>query len=348
MKNYLELEITKIQKETADSLTVTLKEKNNKKIDFDPGQFLTLIFNIDGKEVKRGYSISSTPFELPSLKITIKKIADGYTSKFLFDSLLEGTSIKSLPPLGVFTVNPKESNKNKYVFFGAGSGITPLHSMIKSILKVEKESEVYLFYGNRNEESIIYKKEFDKLNNENNNFRITHILSQPSEKWIGDVGRINYDKTDYFVKNCINGFDENTEFFMCGPDGMMKDNMSALKNLGIKRKKIHREIYHVEIVDQSEEIEEKEREVTIFFNDEKHKLLAEPGQSILEVALSNGLELPNSCQSGNCGTCKARLLSGRLKLVDQTALTEDEIKQGYCLTCIGYPASDNVVILYEE
>ncbi len=348
MKNYLNLEIIKIQKETIDSLTFTLKEKNNKRIDFSPGQFLTLIFDIDGEEIKRGYSISSSPDELPFLKITIKKIVDGYTSKFLFESLKEGNTIRSLPPLGNFTVKPNKDNKNKYVFFGAGSGITPLHSMIKSILSIEKESEIYLFYGNRNEESIIYKEEFHELKLQHDNFHIAHILSKPSNNWSGQTGRINYEKTAEYVEKCINGFNENTEFFMCGPEGMMKENMKALKDIGIKRKKIHREIYHVEIIDETEEIEVKEREVTLFFNDEKHRILVQPEQSILEVALENGLELPNSCQFGNCGTCRARLLSGRLKLVEQTALSEDEIKQGYCLTCIGYPASDNVVILYEE
>jgi ring-1,2-phenylacetyl-CoA epoxidase subunit PaaE len=264
MKNYLYLEVIKVQKETTDSLTLTLKEKNNKSLDFTPGQFLTFIFEIDGREIKRGYSISSSPSELPLLKITIKKVSGGYTSKFLFESLKEGNTIKSLPPLGSFTVKPNKNNKNKYVFFGAGSGITPLYSMIKSILSVEKESKVYLLYGNRNEESIIYKNGFDELKRTYDNFFITYILSRPSVDWRKKTGRISYDLTVEFVKKHINGFDENTEFFMCGPEGMMKEIMKALKDLKVNREKIHREIYHVEIIDETEEVEEKEREVTLF------------------------------------------------------------------------------------
>ena len=129
---------------------------------------------------------------------------------------------------------------------------------------------------------------------------------------------------------------------------MMQMIMDLLKEQSVERSRIHREIYTTKIIDETEEIEEKDREVTIILRGDRYKINVAPGETIMESALSLGLDIPNSCQFGNCSTCKAKLLSGKLKLVEQTALSEEEVKQGYCLTCVGYPASDNVVIMYES
>lgn len=347
MPNNLQLEITGINKEYKDTLCLTLREKDDRIKEFLPGQFLTLIFNINGEEVRRGFSISSSPNELPNIELAIKKIDEGVTSKYLYEELELGDVIESLPPLGNFTVQTQPNEKRYFVMIGAGSGITPLYSMIKTILSDEPDSKIKLLYGNRYEDAIIYKKELDVLAEHfRGKIKVDYYLSQPNKNWSGLTGRIEKEHILELLEN--ENIKSNANFYLCGPEGMMKTAIDTLKENGVVRKRIHREIYHTSVIDQGEEIEEKVRDVTIILNGDKHIVTVPPDVSIMQAAFEAGLEIPNSCQYGNCGTCKAKHLSGKLKLVDQTALTEEEIEHGYCLTCVGYPASDNVVILYEN
>lgn len=349
MSNFLDLVVDSIQYETEDTLNIILHEKNDRDMSFVPGQFVTVKFDADGREVRRGYSIWTTPDELPQIGLAIKKFKDGVTTKYLLENLKQGDIIKSLPPLGVFTLRPKPENKRTVFLFGAGSGITPLMSQLQAVLKHEKESKVVLFYGNHDEKSIIFKSLLDELQKKYpNRFEVVHSLSQPRNEWKGEHGRITKEKAAKLLDERKYLIDDESEYYLCGPEGMMKDITELLKERQVDRNRIHREIYHTEILDEFDEIEEIERNVTLIFRGDRHIINVQPGESILEKALELGLELPNSCQFGNCGTCKAKLLSGKLKLVEQTALSEEDIKNGFCLTCVGFPASDDVVIEYEE
>jgi ring-1,2-phenylacetyl-CoA epoxidase subunit PaaE len=190
---------------------------------------------------------------------------------------------------------------------------------------------------------------FDELEKKyTDNFCVQHILSQPEKNWKGTKGRITKELTAEILKENFSHSKDISDFYLCGPSEMMKNIIETLKESGIEKNRIHREIYTTTVVDQDEEVEDIPREVTIIFKDEEHKLTINPGKSILHTALDAGLDLPNSCQYGNCSTCRAKLLSGQLKLIDQTALSDEELEKGYCLTCVGYPVSDNVVILYED
>ena len=349
MSNYLNLIVDKIVDETHDTITILLHEKDGRDLSFIPGQFLTFIFDADGKETRRGYSIWTTPDELPQVGVAIKKFKDGVTTKYLLEKLKVGDSIHSLPPLGNFTVEPHEENERTFVMFGAGSGITPLMSHIQSVLKHESKSKIILFYGNHDEDSIIFDDKLKELQKQYlDRFLIEHSLSKPKDKWKGYRGRITKERAAELLDKYSEQLPVKTEYYFCGPEELMQNAMDLLKERGVNRKNIHREIYTTKILDETHEIEEKEREVTIIINGHRHKILVQPGETILEKALEYGLDIPNSCQFGNCGTCKARLLSGKLKLIEQTALTEEEMKQGYCLTCVAHPASDNVVIMYEN
>lgn len=349
MDTHIYLRIENLIKETHDSITLELQEISGKEIHFKPGQFLTFIYNINGEEIRRGYSISSSPDALPKLRVTIKKIEDGYVSDHIFDTLQKNEIIKAVPPLGNFTVQQPTGEKRNLVFFGAGSGITPLTSMIEFTLSHDSKAKIFLYYGNRNESSIIYKDLFDELLKKHpDNFNVNHILSQPISTWKGITGRITKEFALKILGENFRKEKEISDFYLCGPNGMMQSVIEALKEFGIDKKRIHREIYTTAVVDQNEDAEDIAREVTIIFKDEEHKLIVEPGVGILQTALSAGLDLPNSCQYGSCATCRAKLLSGQLKLIDQTALSDEEIEKGYCLTCVGYPVSDNVVILYED
>ncbi len=349
MGSFHNLEIKKIIKETKDTVSLILQSTNGKPDSFLPGQFLTFLFNENGTETRRGYSISSSPIDLPYLRVTIKKIHKNSASTNCIDDAKVGQIIKSLPPLGNFIIIPNTESDRSFVFFGAGSGITPLFSMIKTLLYLEKKSKIVLVYGNRDEDSIIFKSEIDELQKKySERFEVMHILSQPHSEWNGFQGRITKDLAYKLLASfkTINPVEAN--YYLCGPGGMMENVIGALDEIKIDHKKIHRENFEVKIVDEHDEIEEIERDVTIFINGDKHKVTVKPGESILQKALELGLEIPNSCQIGECGTCRARLLSGKIRLVSQTALSDEDIKDGYCLTCVGYPASDNVVVLYEN
>jgi len=349
MSNFLNLVVDEIIDETHDTVSILLHEKDGRDLSFIPGQFLTFVFDADGKETRRGYSIWTTPDELPQVGVAIKKFKDGVATKYLLENLKVGDVIKSLPPLGNFTVIPNKENERTVVMFGAGSGITPLMSHLQSILKYEDKSKVLLFYGNHDEKSIIFN---NKLNNLKNKYPdrlfIEHNLSNPSENWEGLKGRIERARAIKLIEKYNHLIDKNAECYLCGPEGMMQTVLDLMKERGVERKKIHREIYTTKILDEDAEVEQKEREVTIILRGDRYKVIVQPNETILEKALELGLDIPNSCQFGNCGTCKAKLLSGKLQLIEQTALTEDDIKQGYCLTCVGRPASDNVVVMYES
>lgn len=349
MSNFLNLVVDEIIDETHDTVSILLHEKDGRDLSFIPGQFLTFIFDVDGKETRRGYSIWTTPDELPQVGVAIKKFKDGISTKYLLEDLKVGDVIHSLPPLGNFIVEPKSENARTLIMFGAGSGITPLMSHLQSVLKHEHKSKVILFYGNHDEKSIIFNDRLNELSEKYpERFSIEHNLSNPSEDWVGLHGRIDRERATELLDKYEKDITPKTEYYLCGPEGMMQTAMDVLKERGVERKKIHREIYTTKILDETEEFEQKEREVTIILRGERYKVIVQPDETIQEKALELGLEIPNSCQFGNCGTCKAKLLSGKLQLVEQTALTEEDIKQGYCLTCVGRPASDNVVIMYED
>lgn len=346
MSNYLNLEVISAKRETEDTISLILKEKSGKEVSFTPGQFLTFIFDYEGGEVRRGYSICTSPNQLPEMGVAIKRVGEGFTSDYLFDKLKEGEVFQSVPPLGNFTIETDPNTKREMVLFGAGSGITPLMSMLKAVLENEPESKVTLIYGNRNEDSIIFRDELNELEEKyGNRFKVYYTLSRPSDEWKGHTGRITIDKTRQLYKDISPS--EDAHYYLCGPEGMMLNVIDALKENGVAKDHIHREIYSTTVVDD-EDVDDETYEVTIIFGDKKKKVTVPPDKSILECALDEGFDLPNSCQFGICGTCRAKLLSGKLKLVDQTALSEEELEQGYCLTCVGHPASDNVVILYED
>lgn len=251
--------------------------------------------------------------------------------------------------MGNFTVVPDQSLTRHLVMFGAGSGITPLFSQLKAVLKSEPGSKVTLHYGSRNEASVIYKNEIDALKEEyENRLIVHHYLTKPSEGWDGKTGRIDKEKLLEYLEKDEDSIGAKVDYYLCGPEDMMRDISNTLMDKGVVKSKIHREIYHTSVIDEEEEIELVPREVIIIIKDREHKLIIEPDKSILQTAIDAGLELPNSCQFGSCSTCKAKLLAGKMQLIDQTALSEEEIEQGYCLTCVGHPVSDGVVILYED
>lgn len=349
-QNILTLKVDRIEKETNDAAAIYLRASGGENFTFVPGQFLTLLLEDEGREVKRCYSIFTSPDELPELGIAVKRIESGKISGKLVDSFKPGDEIKAMAPLGNFTVEPDANTKRTLILFGAGSGITPLMSILTSTLKTEPGSRVMLYYGNRNEDSIIFRKRLDALQQEfGDRLAVLHSLSSPSAQWQGETGRLTKEKALGELKTIDESTLDSAEFYICGPDGMMKDIHEGLEEIGIEPEKVHRENFTLSISqDFLTELEDVDRKVTVILGGERHVITVHPGDSILETALNNGLQLPSSCQSGACCSCRTRLISGQVYLADQTCLADEDIEKNFCLTCVGYPLSDDVVVDYDD
>ncbi|MGE5400009.1 MAG: 2Fe-2S iron-sulfur cluster-binding protein [Ignavibacteriales bacterium] len=348
MESYLSLRVESVIQETHEAKTFIFHEVEGREINFLPGQFLTFCYVINGEEVRRSYSICTAPFEKPRLGITVKMTAEGHVTNYFVETVKEGDVLKAFPPLGRFIVEPSPDKSRELVLAGAGSGIAPLMSILKSTLYIESESRVTLLYGNRKEDTIIFRSELEDLEKfYKGRFKVIHSLSQPGPGWEGIKGRITKEFFLAWMKGAAPS--AGTEYYICGPNGMIIGILSALAAEGIDPVKIHTEYFAITIKENEdvEESEIKERKVTIIFGGQEHVVTVKPEDSILESALAQGVELPNSCRIGQCSSCRAKLISGKINLVEQTALTQEEIAQGYCLTCVGFPLSDDIVIDYD-
>ncbi|MCF8268123.1 MAG: ferredoxin--NADP reductase [Ignavibacteriales bacterium] len=346
MSDYVTLKILSIQKESHDTIKILLQPENGEILNFIPGQFITILFKDHLDEFRRGYSIFTSPSDLPIIGIAVKKFREGVTSRFL-ENIRIGDLLTAHRPMGNFFLRPLPETKRDLYFFGAGSGITPLFSMIKSTLEDEPLSNATLIYGNKNEESVMLITDIDELKNKyGGRFKVSHRFSRGKTENKSEIGRIDRNFVLDLLKREKPG--QNSEFFLCGPEGMMLSVIEALSEFGIKGSRIHKEYYYVTVLDETVQIEKKSREVSIIFRGKEYKIIVEPGESVLEKAIESGIDLPNSCQYGSCGTCRAKLISGSMQLIGQSALSDEDKNAGFTLTCVGFPASDNVVILYDD
>jgi ring-1,2-phenylacetyl-CoA epoxidase subunit PaaE len=345
---YQQLKINEVRKETDDTNTLVF-ETEGTEMTYLPGQFLTLIIPIDGKEVRRSYSLSSSPYTQEDPAITIKRVDAGVVSNYVNDHMSVGDVFKVMAPAGHFTPELDSQNTKQYVLFAAGSGITPIMSILKSILIKEPNSHVTLIYQSRNENSIIFKDVLSDLAQQyENRLRLMHILSQPSGAWSGMKGRI----TAQAVKEMLDEAEVNdirtTENFLCGPTGFMEIVNETLTTLNVPDKQIHKEsFYSGDAKDTKKQQTKKSGEstvVNIVLDGETFEVPVPEGRTILEAALDQDIDMPFSCQSGLCTACRGKLLSGEVEMDNDDGLSEDEIKDGYVLNCVGHPQGTGVKI----
>ncbi|MGE0771677.1 MAG: 2Fe-2S iron-sulfur cluster-binding protein [Cyclobacteriaceae bacterium] len=352
--HYYQLRVKQIVRETKDAISIVFDRPADQQIPYKSGQFLTLIMPIGGKDVRRAYSLCSSPFVDEDLAVTVKRVDHGIMSNHLNDHLKEGDSIKVLEPMGQFTTEYQASNKRHLIMIAGGSGITPMMSHIKSILSQEPDSIVSLIYCNRDIESIIFKNELDGLQTTyEGRLHVIHVLDNAPMNWQGYSGLLNRDMlTKLFERIPDWGIDSST-YLMCGPEGMMKNVDSLLTDLHIPKEKVFKESFVQGTIDKElkketasagEAEEKKAREVTIRYDGQEYKIIVEPDRAILETALDQGIDLPYSCQSGLCTACRGKALSGKVKLDEEEGLSQSERDEGYVLTCVGHPMTDDVVI----
>jgi ring-1,2-phenylacetyl-CoA epoxidase subunit PaaE len=349
--HYFDLKVKEVIQETKDAITIVF-EQPVQKIQYKSGQFLTLIASISGKELRRAYSLCSSPFTDENLAVTVKRVDDGVMSNWLADTLKAGQTMKIMEPMGQFTTEFDTNRKRHLIMFAGGSGITPMLSIIKSILTQEPKSIVSLIYCNRDIDSIIFKDELVRWETKyEGRLKVIHILDNAPMNWQGYSGLLNHDMLTTLFER-IPDWGADTTYLMCGPEGMMKNVESLLALRTIPPAKIFKESFVQGTIGKQPKEEsaasEKEtlaaREVTIRYDGEEYKIKVEPQNTILQTALDQGIDLPYSCQSGLCTACRGKALSGKVKLDEEEGLSQSERAEGYVLTCVGHPLTDDVVI----
>lgn len=351
---YYDLVVREIVQETRDTISIVFDHPVDKPLSYKSGQFLTLIVPVNGKEVRRAYSLCSSPFVDEHLAVTVKRVDGGLMSNWLGDNLKPGATVKVMEPMGQFTTEYARDRKRHLVMFAGGSGITPMMSIIKSILTQEPDSMVSLIYCNRDIDSIIFRDTLEEMQTrDEGRLHVIHILDNAPMNWQGYSGLLNHDMLTKLFERVPDWGIDNTTYLMCGPEGMMKNVESLLAIRHIPKEKIFKESFVQGTIDKAEKKEEvvvagteeiKERTVTIRYDGQEYKVLVPPNKGILESALDQGIDLPYSCQSGLCTACRGKALSGKVKLDEEEGLSQSERAEGYVLTCVGHPLTDDVVI----
>lgn len=348
---YFDLVVKDIIKETADAITIVFEQPASGNIAYKSGQFLTLIVPVDGKEVRRAYSLCTSPFVDPDLAVTVKRVEKGLMSNWLPDNLKVGDTMKIMTPTGHFTTEYSSDGKRHIIMFAGGSGITPMMSIIKSVLTQEPNSIVSLIYCNRDIDSIIFKEKFDSLQTDyEGRFHVIHILDSAPMNWQGLSGLLNHEMLKTLFERIPDWGHEHSTYLMCGPEGMMKNVESLLELQKIPKDRIFKESFVQGTIDKETKKDEAvsdeiiERVVTIKYEGNEYKVTVPPDKTILETALDDGIDLPFSCQSGLCTACRGKALSGKVKLDEEEGLSQSERNEGYVLTCVGHPLTDDVVI----
>ena len=358
MSKYYFLKVKEVQAETPEAVTIHFWHPLNEVVKYKPGQFLTLLLAQNDTKIRRSYSMSSSPYTDVSLAITVKRIEGGVASTYLTTQVKEGDVLEVMEPMGTFTPPLDAEQARTVVLIGAGSGITPLMSIAKSVLMVEPESRVVLLYGNRTEESIIFKDQLAALQAKyKERFTLIHTLTQPSPDWTGEVGRLN--KTHLLkLMESLPALDKaTTDYYLCGPDGLMEEAKRALDILAIPTERVHKESFGSATSNNSDndvlaaasdtDDSLQVRTVTIFYEGSEYKLAVAPHQTVLEAALEHDIDLPYSCQAGMCTACLGRCVSGKVQLDEEDALSKAELEAGFILTCVAHPLTDDVVLEVE-
>ena len=330
--------------ETNDALSIHFKNGNIfKKFKYKPGQFLTIHVPINGEIHKRAYSFSSNPFTDRDLKITIKRVEEGLVSNYIHDSLKIGDKLEADTPMGSFFIEPKKTNKKQYVLFAGGSGITPIFSILKSILAKEKDAKILLIYANQYIESIIFYNDLLTLQSEYpNHLSIEHFISSENiNKDHYHNGFITRNALDTIFESNNLKYDDHV-YMICGPFGYMEKVKEILKENGINRDKISIEVFKLpEVKVSGNDLTSK---VTIKHAGEEHEIDVKGDTTILQQAMFKNIVIPYSCRSGMCAACKAKCTEGKVKMLEGHFLSEDEVEQGNILTCISYPLTEKITL----
>ena len=350
--DFLELKVSNIKRETQDTVSISFDTSGIKKseIDFKAGQYITLKVVVNGESFNRSYSLCSAPFE-NDFRVAVKEISQGKVSTFLNNELSVGDTLEILPPSGNFKI--VDFTNKSYVAFAAGSGITPVISMIKEALAVDAGSRFALFYGNKTAASVIFKRDIDQLAQEYpSRFEVTYLFSREDSENLLYNGRITFAKCKELISQNVE-FLKSDGFYLCGPEEMIFGVTDALKELGVNQDKLNFELFTApskkkEVVVKSEGNFSGESQLKVIMDgDEFEFKLNTDGEFILNAAMDIGIDAPFSCKGGVCCTCKAQVVEGKATMDVNYSLSDEEVEEGFILTCQARPASEKLVVDYD-
>ena len=354
------LKLISKKQQTADAFTFTFEvpEELRHNFKFKHGQYITVKFEINGSDERRSYSLCSSPFE-NEWTVAVKKVEGGKVSTHMIEQLKEGTIVEIAPPEGKFTTKIDAEQSKSYYLFGAGSGITPLMSILKTILEEEPKSTVFLLYGNRNEDSIIFKNELASLESRySGQLIVEYTLSQPRKEkgswfkkdrinWSGKVGRIDKTMVEAYLQEYPSRSNQEA-YFICGPTEMIQTVEKTLEAKGIDKKSIHLEYFTAPATEGGETAQSAtSAKATVHLDGSEIEIEIPKGQNILDALMDEGYDPPYSCKSGACSTCIAKVLKGKAEMESCLALDDDEVQEGYILSCQAHPTTAEVEITFE-
>lgn len=354
------LRVKQIKRETSDAVSISFEVPVELKSDYTytQGQYITIRKNFNGEEVRRSYSICSSPLD-GDLRVGIKTVENGLFSNYANHELKEGDQLEVMTPMGMFFTELNPSQSKNYLAFAAGSGITPIMSIIKTTLAVETKSTFTLVYGNKTTGSIMFLEEIEALKNMYlDRITVFHLLSRESVDVPILNGRINKDKCEeFFTKNLIDSSKIN-DAFICGPEDMIHGVKACLEARGLNSKNVHFELFttptqianaishksHVQAVSDNK----AKSSVSVKIDGITYQLeLPYDGETVLDAALKTGADLPFACKGGVCCTCRAKVTKGSASMEMNFSLEDDEVEKGYILTCQAHPTSEELFVDFD-
>ena len=362
MSKFYPLKIKDIRRETNECVSIAFDMPSDLQAIFayKSGQYLTVRSKIDEKEVRRSYSICSSPLD-NEWRVAVKKVENGVFSTFANTHLKRGDTLDVMPPSGHFVANNfdnldndlTDSTVENYVFFAAGSGITPVISHIKTLLRSHKNSNCTLIYGNKRTSSIVFREDIEALKNQfMSRLRVVHILSR--ERTDVDLlhGRLDADKIALLFEKMPDIL-RGSHFFICGPEVMTLGIKSALINKNINAQSIHFELFGTNLSRKKSDLPTKKTAeiptsiATIKLDGMTFDVPIFNENSVLEAALEAGADLPYACKGGVCCTCRAKLIEGKIEMAVNYSLTEEEVNNGFILTCQAMPLTERIVVNFD-
>jgi ring-1,2-phenylacetyl-CoA epoxidase subunit PaaE len=347
--------VNKIQ-ETQDAISVSFQAPDAIKPEYEykAGQYLTLKLTINGETIRRAYSLCSSPVTDDVLTVTVKRVEGGKMSNYLNDYLQIGQAIEVMVPEGRFCPDLGETYNKHLLLIAGGSGITPMLSILKTALQVAPASRISLVYANRNPESVIFYRELEKLRTQHNErLKVVYLADEASSDWQGITGRLDRAKMASLAAD-VEALSENTEIYLCGPGPMMEEVQAGLAMAGVPENKVQIEYFssptnsdtNVEVKAPAAEAPANGSKVFITLYGETHEVFIDDNKTILEAGVQAGIDPPFSCEAGICSTCMAKIIEGSAKMDENNILSQDEINQGYVLTCQAHPTAPIVRLEY--
>lgn len=349
MSSFYKLQIKEVRPETphAVSIAFNVPEELKPAYQFLAGQYLNLKLTLDGKEIRRAYSICSAP-NSGELRIAIKSVRNGHFSSFANDNLKQGDLIEVGQPEGKFTFEPHPERQKNYAAFAAGSGITPIMSILKSVLEGEKDSTFVLVYGNKTPGETIFHQELHDLQLQYVGRFFVHYVYSQAKVDNELFGRIDKSVVNFIFKN-KHREKEFDKFYLCGPEDMINLVADVLKENNIPDKNVKFELFTTTSAENKAAAQhEGHTQITVMVDGEIETFEMSQKQTLLEAALKQGLDAPYSCQGGICSSCLARITAGKAEMKKNAILTDSEIAEGLILTCQAHPTTAEITVDYDD